>query len=222
MGLLSRGLTGFIILQHQAFKLMVCNNLSFVTLACDLGLVWVWFLCGYCLFPPAPFVTVWHNSVETVWHNLGETRNNRNPYWKTAAQTGLCGPLVQGFKRDCEPCGSCGETQFCSLLPLGKGNEIVNGCKHLLWLGNCKLSSVAKSSLVSRGRGVCVTSHSSQIQPVLLFLCHGRTELRPTEETVQNKSGQVEARVEQVCLNMLAQYNEMTFPQGAQRNRIII
>jgi len=95
-----------------------------------------------------------------------------------------------------------GEKQFCSSFPLGKGSEIVNGCKPLLWLGSYKLSLVAESSPVSQGRGLCVASHSQQIEPVLLFLCHGRTELLPAEEPAQKQRGQVKQRVEQVCLNM--------------------
>lgn len=48
-----------------------------------------------------------------------------------------------------------------SAFPLGKGSKIViDGCKRLLWLWNCKLPLVAESSTVSQNGGVRVASPS--------------------------------------------------------------
>lgn len=109
------------------------------------------------------------------------------------------------------------EKQFYSPFPWEKRSEIINYHQGLLCLGSCKLSP--ESSPVSQGRGVCFTSHSHHIQPVL---CHGRAELLLTKENAQKESGQVKERVEKVCFIMFQKKNEITYPQGAQRNRIII
>lgn len=133
VGLLSRDLTVLVILWLIVLKLMVCSSLSSVTSACDLGLVWVWFPCGGCLFPQPHRWLLDTIQLKPVWHNFKWDWKGRMAIHteKLLYRLAFAAYLCRGSKETLNNVVVAGKTV---LISFGK-RGIVNGCKDLTLAG---------------------------------------------------------------------------------------
>lgn len=197
---------------------MVCSRLSSVTSACDLGLVWVWFPCGGCLLPQSHRWLLDIIQLKPVWRNF---RGDQEEIMAIHTEKLLRRPafvarLCRGSKETLNNVVVAGKTV---LISFGK-RGIVNGCKDLTLAGELQtVFSCWEQPGLPRQASVC---YLTQTEPVLVFLCHKRTELLLTEETAQKRSSQLKGILGQVCLDVFAKHHQISFSQGAQRNKVII